>query len=91
MKPHSFLFLLPLAVLQACSQTTYPVDKVLRVDSVDHLKFGDHDPVKIQGRQPKKFPVHGIDISRHNKAINWAKVKRTGVDFCFHQGHRGAG
>ena len=83
MKPHSFLFLLPLAVLQACSQTTYPVDKVLRVDSVDHLKFGDHDPVKIQGRQPKKFPVHGIDISRHNKAINWAKVKRTGVDFAF--------
>ena len=48
-----------------------------------HLKYSDYDAVKIQGRQPKEFSVHGIDISRHNKSIDWRAVKRQGVDFVF--------
>ena len=69
--------------LTACTQSSYSVDQVLRVKTVDHLKYGDHDPVRIKGKQPREFPVHGIDISRHNKAINWSMVKRQGVDFAF--------
>ena len=83
MKISSMSFLLSLGIVAACTQTTYSVDEVLRVDTVDHLKYGDHDPVRIQGRQPKSFPVHGIDISRHNLFIDWKVVKRSGVDFAF--------
>ena len=72
-----------LLALSACTDSGYTVEKALRVDTVTHLKYGDHDPVRIQGRQPKEFPVHGIDLSRHNKSLNWSRMKRAGVDFAF--------
>jgi lysozyme len=72
-----------LSGLVACTQSKPNLDEVLRVDTVDHLKYGDLDPVRIQGRQPKNFAVHGIDISRHNKAIDWNRLKKSGVDFPF--------
>lgn len=83
MKLSKITMMLSLGIIAACTQSTYSVDQVLRVDTVDHLKYGDHDPVRIQGRQPKSFPVHGIDISRYNTSINWKKAKQSGVDFAF--------
>jgi len=78
------LTVLSLVGLAACTQSgDVTVDQVLRLKTVDHLKYGDYDPVQIKGRQPKEFAVHGIDISRHNKAIDWARVKRVGIDFAF--------
>ncbi len=47
------------------------------------LKWGDHNPVPIKGRQPNQFPIHGIDISRYNEAINWRTAKKAGVAFAF--------
>ena len=82
-------FALPLSLLAlgllttACTKSEFSPDEVFRVDSVHHLKYGDHDPVKIHGRQPKSFQVHGIDISRHNKSIDWRRIRREGVDFAF--------
>ncbi len=32
---------------------------------------------------PDKYPVRGIDVSHHNGAINWKKVKLSGVQFAF--------
>ena len=83
MKPAHVLLSLATVALTACTQADYSIEKALRVKTVDHLKYGDFDPVKIQGKQPKKFAVHGIDLSRHNKAIDWRTVKRVGVDFAF--------
>ncbi len=81
------LQLLPILILtvltSACTGSDVAVSEVLRVKTVDHLRFGDFDPVKIKGKQPKEFPIHGIDISRHNKAIDWARIKRNGVAFAF--------
>ena len=83
MKPAHILSSLAVVALTACTQADYSIEKALRVNTVDHLKYGDFDPVKIRGKQPKEFAVHGIDLSRHNKAINWRTVKRVGVDFAF--------
>ena len=81
---NSLLVIAPLFLsLAACTSTKFSADEVFRVDSVTHLRYGDHDPVRIHGRQPKQFPIHGIDISRHNKAIDWRRVKKEGVDFAF--------
>lgn len=30
-----------------------------------------------------KYPLRGIDVSHHNGKIDWARVKRSGVDFAF--------
>ncbi|MEP0945062.1 MAG: GH25 family lysozyme [Rhizobiaceae bacterium] len=87
MNPHPIA--LPMSLLavgllaSACTSSKFSPDEVFRVKSVHHLKYGDHDPVKIHGRQPNSFQIHGIDISRHNKAINWRRVKREGVNFAF--------
>ena len=59
------------------------LEDVARTGHTRHLKYGDHDAVAIKGRQPREFPVHGIDLSRHNKAIDWSTVKRSGIDFAF--------
>ncbi|MEP1208608.1 MAG: GH25 family lysozyme [Rhizobiaceae bacterium] len=67
----------------ACTKQDFNVDEVLRVETVHHLKYGDHDPVSIHGRQPKEFPVHGIDISRYNTDIDWRRTKKEGVAFAF--------
>lgn len=45
--------------------------------------FGDADPVKIEGRQPKTYAIHGIDISRYNNEIHWPDVKKAGIEFAF--------
>lgn len=47
------------------------------------LKWRDHNPVPIKGRQPNQFPVHGIDISRYNKLIEWKTARKAGIDFVF--------
>lgn len=46
-------------------------------------RFGDHKPVRIRGRKPHTYPVHGIDISRYNRRIDWNKAKKAGVEFVF--------
>lgn len=77
------LFTTAFLAVTGCNGEGVALEKALRVSTVDHLKYDDHDPVRIQGRQPKDYAVHGIDISRHNKGINWRKVKQQGVDFVF--------
>lgn len=32
---------------------------------------------------PASYPVHGIDVSHHNGAIDWWKVSRSGIRFAF--------
>lgn len=46
-------------------------------------RFGDHKPVRIKGRKPHTYPVHGIDISRYQRNIDWAAAKKAGVEFVF--------
>ncbi|MDA8870449.1 glycoside hydrolase family 25 protein [Rhizobiaceae bacterium] len=84
--------LLVTATLTACNSSgstsvqalqSVVLEDVARTGHTRHLKYGDHDAVAIKGRQPKNFDVHGIDLSRHNKAIDWATVKRSGIDFAF--------
>ena len=73
--------------LAGCGPSGHTLEAALDIKPVGKtgagLKFGDHDPVPIKGRQPNQFPVHGIDISRYNGAINWKTAKKAGVEFAF--------
>jgi lysozyme len=45
--------------------------------------FGDSDPVVFNGKPPKRYPVHGIDVARFQGEIDWRRARRAGVRFAF--------
>jgi lysozyme len=56
-----------------------PVDSV----AVTSSNFTDADPTDWPGRSPDRYPVHGIDISRFQAAIDWPTARANGVNFAF--------
>ncbi len=46
-------------------------------------RFGDSDPVPFEGGSPKKYPVHGVDVSKYQGDIKWPVLKSRGVSFAF--------
>jgi lysozyme len=45
--------------------------------------FGDAKPADAGGRSPESYPVHGIDISKYQTAIDWPAARANGVNFAF--------
>ena len=45
--------------------------------------FGDSDPYDWTGRSPGNYPIHGIDVSRWQGAVDWKRVRASGVSFAF--------
>lgn len=39
--------------------------------------------VELYPAKPKDYPVHGIDISRHQGAVDWAAIRNDGTHFAF--------
>lgn len=69
-----------IAGLAGCSATTYDV---LHVGAVPTTRFGDTDPQDFGRRGPATYPVHGIDVSKFQGAIDWPTVRSAGVSFAF--------
>ncbi|MFD0917329.1 GH25 family lysozyme [Pseudahrensia aquimaris] len=80
--------LLPVLAAAACT-TSATLESVANEYAIRNAgvygvsAFGDADPVKIRGKQPGDFAIHGTDVSRHNKAVDWKKAKRNGIEFVF--------
>ena len=80
--------LLPLMFLCACT-TTQVLSPVAVASGIPNkgvygiAQFGDSDPVKIKGKQPSAYPIHGIDVSRHNQGVNWSRAAKNGISFAF--------
>lgn len=51
--------------------------------SVIFPAFADADPHEWEGRHPGHYPVHGLDVSRWQGAIDWRTAKQSGVSFVF--------
>jgi lysozyme len=45
--------------------------------------FGDADPHDWTGRRPQAYPVHGIDLSRFQTRVDWARARAGGVNFAY--------
>lgn len=54
--------------LSACSEAPKPVVK---------------SEAELYPAKPKDYPVHGIDISRHQGAVDWASIRNDGTRFAF--------
>ena len=46
-------------------------------------QFSDSDPHPDVGRQPLRYPVHGVDLSRWQTAVDWRLARGSGVNFAF--------
>ncbi|WP_158968596.1 glycoside hydrolase family 25 protein [Chachezhania sediminis] len=76
-----FMFLTCL-VLAACGGGRGSVPSIIPVDYGDNA-FGDSDPVDWGRNGPSAYPIHGIDISRFQSAIDWNAARAAGVRFAF--------
>ncbi|KPA23283.1 Lysozyme M1 precursor [Shimia sp. SK013] len=56
---------------------------------VTRPKFGDFDPYDWEGRGPRAYPIHGIDVSRWQGEIDWREAQRAGVSFAFFKATEG--
>ncbi len=46
-------------------------------------RFGDNDPHDWSGRTPWHYEVHGTDVSKYQRSVDWEKAKAGGVSFAF--------
>jgi lysozyme len=76
---------LALIALTACGGTA-PREDVPSVGdevTVTSSNFEDSDPTDWPGRSPDRYPVHGIDLSRFQTAVDWPTARANGVNFAF--------
>lgn len=48
-----------------------------------HPDFADVDPHEGIGNKPKRYPVHGIDVSRWQGDIDWRSARAAGASFAY--------
>jgi lysozyme len=46
-------------------------------------KFRDAEPISFGSVSPRKFQVHGVDVSRWQGNINWSKLRAQGANFAY--------
>ena len=45
--------------------------------------FSDSDPHPDIGNRPRRYPVHGVDLSRWQSGVDWRLARGAGVNFAF--------
>jgi lysozyme len=69
-----------LSLLAGCSSTSYDV---LQSAANHPPKFQDQKPHDFDGNVPHGFDIHGTDVSKWNGPIDWAQVRKSGIQFAF--------
>lgn len=69
--------LVPTAVGNASSTASYGMV------AVRAPRFGDNDPHDWSGRTPWHYEVHGTDVSKYQRSVDWHKAKAGGISFAF--------
>ena len=79
-------------LIAACARQQEPQAGVAAAtfSSMTAPNFGDKDPHPWQGRNPGSYPVHGIDLSRFQTAVDWPTARANGVNFAFIKATEGA-
>ena len=50
---------------------------------VRNPRFGDRDPHPWSHREPWTYPVHGTDVSKYQRSVDWNAARRAGISFAF--------
>ncbi|TYR32357.1 glycoside hydrolase family 25 protein [Mesorhizobium microcysteis] len=51
--------------------------------AVRNPRFGDRKPHPWDGRAPWTYAVHGTDVSKYQRSVNWQEAKAAGISFVF--------
>lgn len=46
-------------------------------------RFDDNDPHDWNGRTPWHYEVHGTDVSKYQRSVDWEQARKSGVSFAF--------
>jgi lysozyme len=68
------------AALAACGG---PAPEASRAVATTAPRFLDHEPHDWTERTPWHYPVHGVDVSKWQGAIDWPRVRASGASFAF--------
>lgn len=60
-----------------------PIPSAAKKAPASNGRFGDVKPIDFGRNNPNRYPIHGIDVSKWQGDIDWAKVRRSGVAFAF--------
>ena len=76
------------AILGACSSisdlaSVGPSTQPSAAPSKSHPRFGDNDPHEWEGGAPWHYAVHGTDVSKYQRSVDWQKVRKHGISFAF--------
>ena len=80
--------ILLLSVLGACS-TAADLSPAVSSSSaptqvaLTHPRFSDSDPHEWEGGAPWSYAVHGTDVSKYQRSVDWHRAKTSGVSFAF--------
>ncbi|TPW30335.1 glycoside hydrolase family 25 protein [Pararhizobium mangrovi] len=68
----------------SCTASSYDLMKTGSISaSAMQTPFADSDPVDFGKITPAHYPIHGVDVSRWQGDVDWAKAHRHGVSFAF--------
>lgn len=72
-----------LTMLSACTSTGTGLEQAARDIRVAKANFSETDPVDFEGGAPHGYPVHGTDVSKYQREIDWPTARANGVNFVF--------
>ncbi|MEO9612436.1 MAG: GH25 family lysozyme [Nitratireductor sp.] len=77
--------LFAIALAAGCTSVNYDFADVAPSSAVAvaNPRFGDRDPHDWSRRAPWTYPVHGTDVAKYQKDIDWKKAKASGISFAF--------
>lgn len=74
-----------LLALAGCSTTDIltPSPTASPSGTADHPRFEDSKPHEWAGRTPWHYAVHGTDVSKYQRSVDWHRVKASRISFVF--------
>jgi lysozyme len=77
--------LIMMAFLGACStvEDLAPLSPGSSAVSVRAPRFADSDPHQWESGAPWNYAVHGTDVSKYQRSIDWPSAKANGISFAF--------
>ncbi|MGE0503034.1 MAG: GH25 family lysozyme [Rhizobiaceae bacterium] len=78
--------LLTMAMLAGCTSVDTDIAPMSSASAIVHAsapRFADNDPHAWSGKAPHHYDVHGTDVSKYQRSIDWSKAKASGISFAF--------
>ncbi len=65
------------------SAAALPPNAAMASASALNPRFEDAKPVSWKARTPHSYAVHGTDVSKYQRSVDWAQARQAGISFAF--------